>query len=440
MRALAWACAAAVMFLCGAPAQAAGQQHAWIVISDIHANPYGRFSVRSGDTSPELWQKTLKALRAQRDVETVVVSGDMLAHHFSSLVRAHERNRSPDDAAIDLNRELARDLQGVFPHAQFVVAFGNNDDPCGDYRTESGGLYAARLAGVWAPLIGLPEGALAHGAYYSVELRGLHARAVVANSVMWSVVYLGSCAKATAGTGPGQQLAWLQKTLDGSAEPSVMIMHIPPGYDASSTSLTRDLVAVPFLRPDYNRRLLQVMTQHAARIPFAIAAHVHRYSFRDAGGVPMLIAPAVSPVYHNYPSFVRLELNDGMQITSVVPYVYDPFADAFTAREPFDQTYGVHGFTIASLHEAFTHIEDDPQARARWIAAYDLWSPRMGDIADHDWRVFACAQEETGSAYGACTRSLRLIVTPYIAGALALVAAFFVVLWLRRRLRRTRRA
>lgn len=432
MRAIAFCVLAFLVCACAARA---GER--WIVISDIHLNPYDRASHgrRGSDTNQALWNLTLAQLRNERAPSVVVLDGDLLAHHFDTL--AHNNGEDPDTAGLRTMRRMAAELSRVFPHAQFLVALGNNDDPCGDYRSETGGNFQRELAAIFEPLVNRNGAApqfsrqFEQGGYYEARLPGGR-RALVLNSVIWSFVYRGGC------NSPGQgaaskELAWLATMLQ-SPQRSVLVMHIPPGYDPQSTTTAHRILAVPFLSTGNDRALLSEMQAASDRIPFAIAGHTHRYDFRIAGGVPMLVASSISPIYRNQPAFFELDVEPNGDLRDVTPVTYDPWEETWDRETSFDALYGINAFTTPNLQRASQRIANDEDVRRKWIAAYDVWSYRMGDVADHSWRVYWCAQTELANGYAACAGTERRTTGVIAVAIAAAVIVIGVLVLLTRRL------
>src|SRR5579872_818973 len=131
---------AVLLLLCLLPAAARADQR-WLVVSDIHLNPY--------DTSPQPapyhvdsnWALLRSALDRMHAVDpnpaVIVIAGDFLAHQWGDKVRA-AGFASASDQAEKTMRRIAGAFGAKFPKAQFLVTLGNNDDPCGDYRTSPG--------------------------------------------------------------------------------------------------------------------------------------------------------------------------------------------------------------------------------------------------------------------------------------------------------------
>jgi len=409
-------------------------QH-WLVVNDIHLNPFSKRGIVYGtDATPVLWQSALRAMRADApDVRVVLLGGDMLTHHFPE--RAHAAGKDPDASALTTMRTIADGLNALYPRAQFLFALGNNDDFCGDYRSEAGGPYQAALARIWAPLVDRNGAAPAFvsqfssGGYYTARLPIPHGEAIVLNSVFWSFVYSGGCASRPHDPG-NTELAWLQRWLaqlppDANA---MILLHIPPGYDPQTTATTvHRLVAVPFLTRHSNVELLKLIADHARALRVILAAHTHHYDFRVAGGVPLLIASSLSPVYSNSPAFYVLDVDERGEVRDVHPFVYDPASNAWERESSFDTMYGTRAFTASALSTVAARLRSDPRLRAVWRAAYNAWSPFRTGVG-RDWRPYACAQTQLDGGYAACagtaTRSRAAIII-----ALALVALTGLLVW-----------
>jgi hypothetical protein len=408
----------------------------WLLINDIHLDPFDGDSapVYAEDTNPALFDETVSAMRKTvPDAQVVIIGGDFLAHHFPES--AKRAGQDPYAAGRATIAQIARKLDRAFPHAQFLIAVGNNDDPCGDYHSEAGGQYNRDIARLFDPLVDRNGAApgfqseYVRGGYYTANLPG-GLRGVVVNSVFWSFVFRGSCQVHAHDPG-GAEMSWLSSTL--ASGDNIIVMHEPPGYDPQSTTIAHRILAVPFLSPQYDSQLRALLSQNRSRIPFAIAAHTHRYDFRVPGGVPMLIGSSVSPIYRNNAAFFRLDV-EGRTLKDVTPYSLDPDSDEWIRHPSFDAMYGMPSFSGADLVSLSEHIAADPQLREKWIEAYDVWSYRMGDVRDHRWEVFRCAQIAFGGDYGLCADVPRgSIGAIAVAGVVIIVAAVAGLIVLRRR-------
>jgi hypothetical protein len=414
----------------------------WLVVNDIHLQAFFREQspIGAGDTTPYLWKQSVAAMRAfVPGARVVVLGGDELAHDWRSLAREH--GASPETSAIAATREIASDLDAAFPHAQFLVALGNNDDPCGDYRSDTSGAYLDTLERIWEPLVDRAGAAPAfrtqflRGGYYSSRLPNGE-EAIVLNSVFWSPFYQGGCESKPVDAGAAE-LGWLNDTLATlpASGRAMLLMHVPPGYDPQSTMMTRDFYAVPFLTAAANGGLLDAVARHEPKIAFAIGAHTHRYDFRIVSDVPMLIASSISPVYRNSPAFYELDIDADGSLHDVVPYVYTFNRDRYERKLSFDEAFNVPAFDTASLRAIAQRIRTDAATRAAWQQGHDVWgAPSRGP-----WLPNACAQTELSDGFAPCAgvRTRELLAAAVLIAIVAGLLAVVVTLRRRRVDRRT---
>jgi hypothetical protein len=413
-------------------------QH-WLLVNDIHLDPFSKAGVVYGaDTTSVLWRSAVRAMHADApDARVVLLGGDMLAHHFAE--RALAANRAPAASAVGAVRSIAGDLNAAFPQAQFLVTLGNNDDPCGDYRSETGGPYQAQLARIWAPLVDRRGAApdfiaqFSRGGYYTARLPIRSERAIVLNSVFWSFLYSGGCFSRPHAPG-ATELTWLERELEQlpAAATAMVLMHIPPGYDPRGTEIVHRVVAVPFLTPSSNRAVLDALRSRANALRFIVGAHTHRYDFRIVAGVPMLVASSISPIYRNNPAFFVLDVDDDGVLRDVHPYIYDAGSDVWITEPSFDAMYGAHRFTADALTAIAAKIRSDAGARAAWRIAFDAWA-RMDGGMGRAWLLYACAQTEPDGGYAACAGTAnRTRVLVLVTVALLIVFVVGASLLLRR--------
>src|SRR5580704_11672309 len=263
----------------------------WLIVGDIHLTPYDasqRPSPPGSDSNLALLRSTLGAMkRSVPSPAVVLIAGDFLAHNFPRLVGLHDAGSAPSGAGLSVMRAIERGFAQTYPKAQFAIVLGNNDDPCGDYRSPIDGSYLKELVKIWAPLVNrggaAPEFAasFARGGYYVASLPGHGMRLVALNTVYFSREYLGDCKGRQPEAAP-RELAWLRTTLAATPADTknVLMMHIPPGYDAFVTETARGVVAWPYYESDPSVGFLDAIAANADRIAFGIAGHEHRFDFR----------------------------------------------------------------------------------------------------------------------------------------------------------------
>lgn len=411
--------------------------HHWLLATDLHVEPGPGGTVAATyehDTNWVLLDSTVAQMRAADPAaQVVILPGDFLAHHFPRNVPLAERTMS----------RIARTFDRAFPHAQFLIVPGNNDDPCGDYRATPGSPYFAYLAHLWAPLVNRNGAAPAFekdfaktGSYVARLPGGL--RAIALDSVYWSIVYR-SCGNYHSDA--QRELAWFTQSLDALPAKSraVVLMHIPPGVDAHSTLITHRLLVVPFMREDFAESFTRTLAHHAGVIAFAIAGHTHRDDFRSLGNVPMLLAPSVSPVYDNNPAFLRLDVGEDGTLQDYQPFFYDEWSGDWESESSFDQTFGVQAFTVPALTTIHERLRTDRDLRARW-ARWFMAGTGYREISSGTWRSYWCAQTELTPGYIECAGLRRRVeLLPLAAGvaAVVLISLAFLALRLGRARRRT---
>jgi predicted phosphodiesterase len=395
----------------------------WLLASDLHVEPHAAGPVPStfgSDTNWALFDSTVAAMRrADPNPSVVVLSGDFLAHNFPRNVALAEQTMW----------RIARAFDAAFPRAQFIIVPGNNDDPCGDYRVTPGTPYFAFVdRNGAAPQF---ERTFAQYGWYTARLplRGVHL--VALDSVYWSIVY-----RACGGEhpdAPQRELRWLANQLRAlpKGERAILVMHIPPGVDGHSTLMTHRLLVVPYWREDAASAFTRLLQNAQGRIPFAIAGHEHRNDFRLFGGVPILVAPSVSPVYHNNPAFLELDVAADGTLNDYRMFAYDEFEDGWQNVNAFDSLYGVGAFSAGTLAWIHDRLRTDTTLRAMW-ARFFMSGSGYREITSGTWRTYWCAQTTLASAFIPCAGLQdRVQVLPIAAGIVAGAAVLLAVLGVR---------
>lgn len=429
---------------------ATSSDQTWLVLSDIHLNPFDRdeYPARVGsDTNLALFDQTIAQMKhSVPNPSMVLLPGDFLVHSFPSRARSAAPTSSVAASALRTMRLIANAFAKAYPHARFAIALGNNDSSCGDYRTDSNNAYLRELARIWEPLIDrggvAPKfvRAFSNGGYYTIALPQPGLRLIVLNTVPMSSEYLGNCAT-PASSLARNELAWFHGTL--AATPpgthNVVMMHIPPGYDPVSTQYTHGFLAWSFLRDGYTATLLSMLDAPSSRIRYAIAGHLHHFDFRLNDGVPILVFGSVSPIYRNNPAFYALHVDADGAIYDIDTYAYDEWSgDWADGPRSFDKKWNVPRIDAQSLEALHSRLGSDEALREQWAFGSVAWpsNPEFKwDQWTGRWRIPWCAQTVFGAAYAQCAEiegrvnAFRTIVA-VVAGA---VLAAIVLLVMRRR-------
>jgi Calcineurin-like phosphoesterase len=429
------------------PARAQAANAPWLFVTDIHLDPISkdpRPSPLGRDTNEVLFRSALEAMRrADPNPPVVFITGDFLAHGFDYHL------------ANSTMAQIVRRFGATFPHAQFVIALGNEDSSCADYTLTTNSTFLRATADAWAPLVNRHGEApdfrrtFARDGFYVTKLPLHDVHAVVLDDVFWSPRYRAACGP-RGGDGVLESISDLMRAVPrGGSGKKWVVLHIPPGIDAfSTTHLAHHLAVVPFLNPGPRDQLNRILSDPARRVSLVVAAHIHKFAYRivNAAGpnpVPMLIVPAVSPIFRNNPSFLTVDVAPDGMIRAAEDH-------AFTGSRWQDiggtRSLGVRSFTGKELVALGRRLDRDPALRARYARLYNGDAPPEFD--DRTWRGYACAATELGvTEYRTCMgergysvftrRGLTVVGAALVAvaGALAVLAAGLV--WIVRRRRKT---
>jgi hypothetical protein len=282
----------------------------WLVLSDIHLDETGTCAL-GRDTSPSLFESALAQMRAvSPDPPVVLIPGDLVAHHISGL-GCHN--------ATDVLVSLAQRFGQVFPRAQFALALGNNDSDCADYGSP-GEDFFQRVTAAWEPLVNrqgsapdfskrFPES----GGYQARLPNGI--RLLVVDDVPWGRKKGPQCGAHPLGPADPSIASW---RATAPASKHWAMAHIPPGISVHESHRGQP---TPLLSTNGQEQLQHLL--QGGRVDLLLAAHIHRFALRVAGDTPILIAPALSPIYENAPSFLALDVDEDGSVASVNEYAYD---------------------------------------------------------------------------------------------------------------------
>lgn len=429
-------------------ASVAGSQN-WLALSDIHLNPFNRSSRPSdywSDSNLALFESAVRQMkRAEPNPSVVLLGGDFLAHNFARHVRESGQPETPKQAGIRTMRRIASALGAAFPHARFALVLGNNDVPCGDYHSADGSAYLLTVARIWAPLVNRDGGAtdfvrsFGHHGYYTAALPIHGLRLVALDTTPWSSQYRGNCGARWA----SNEMLWLQRTLGStpSGLRNVITMHIPPGYDPFSTQQIHGFLPWPFLRADYNEGLIRQLSSPRNRIAYVIAAHTHRFDYRFAGNVAIVVLGSLSPIFGNNPAFYTLHVSRSGSLRDIDTFVFEESTAAWVRAGSFDRSWRVGSVDPDALAALHVRLGRSPSLRQAWGAQANGWPPTTvgaaGPWGTHWWRAQWCAQS-LSSPFAQCAgiaRRVSILRFFVISTAVVVVAilAVFLAQLLRRR-------
>jgi sphingomyelin phosphodiesterase acid-like 3 len=416
----------------------------WLFVTDIHleaapekATKPAFLSPFGEDTSPALFESAVRAMqRVDPHPPVVVVTGDLLAHDIT------------ERTALRTELRVARRLNRAFPQAQFVLALGNEDAPCADYSLAPDSRFLRDVGAAWEPMVNRRGAApdfrrtFDHDGFYTAKLPVPGLRAIVVDNVFWSPRYRAKCGRA--GNVVTKSLTELETALKQNHQNAWVLFHIPPGIDTfSSALLARRLAIVPFLNPDLRDRFVAALGDPAHHVVLAVAGHTHKFAYRIVNAstsqpVPMLLVPAVSPIFRNAPSFLTANVDAGGVLHDVYVESFNHGAWANIGGMP---SLGVDAFTGSQLVALQGRLANDPKLRATFERLYEGDAPP--EINDRNWSIYWCAATAFATApFRACTQSggvgpitrrgVKVLLIPAVVVALL---AGGIVFWRRRRRR-----
>jgi hypothetical protein len=299
----------------------------------------------------------------------------------------------------------------------------------------------------WAPLVNRNNAApqfmrtFAHDGFYVATLPVKGARAVVIDDVFWSPRYRSGCG--AAGDIAATAIAELERALRPSGERKWVFLHIPPGIDAfSTTHLAHRLVVVPFLNPGPRAQLTALLGDPARNVSLVVAGHTHKFAYRiiDASGktpVPMLLVPALSPIFGNAPSFLTAAVGSDGTVKRVEEYSY---IHRQWQNDGGLASLGVPDLNGEALRALQSRLAGDRSLRDRFAQLYGGDAPP--EINDANWRSYWCAATAFSSAeFRRCTEQGGFSVFTarglfaLAAGVAAFTGIFCGGLWYRGRKR-----
>jgi hypothetical protein len=330
------------------------------------------------------------------------------------------------------------------------LALGNEDGACGDYGLTPNSASLRTIARAWAPLVNRHGAApqflrtFVHDGFYTARLPLPHLRALVVDDVFWSPRYRSGC-----GPAPNAALRSMNE-LDAALKQTPgrvwVLFHIPPGVDAFSTAhLTHRLAIVPFLRPDMRDRFVGMLARSAEHVALAVAGHTHKFAYRIVGAsgahpVPMLLVPALSPIFGNSASFLTAQVASDGSLRDVVETSY---VNRHWQTIGGYRSLGVDAFTGPQLVALQHRLDRDPKLRAEFARLYDGGAPP--EINERLWSVYHCAATAfTTADFRACDRAggISIITQRGVKVAAAVLAAILVAaggfVWWRLRRRAVR--
>ena len=332
----------------------AGGSGTFVVISDLHFNPFDppALATTLARSAPAAWKATLATAqdqamsrtgedtnhallasslvpfaKAMAGADFAIVPGDFLVHEFDAkaakALGVAPVSQAAGEMAVKTTLFVGDALADALAGKPAIVALGNVDSSCGDYRIEPGGRYLAETREVVRRLVGAEQlepdfdRTYAAGGYYAARHPTLaNGLIVVLNDVLWSTEYRDACG--TDGLAAAQaMLGWFRDRLArqrANGGRVWLVHHIPWGIDPYSTIVntrasTCPAKVVPFLREPFASDFLALLAEYHDVIQASFSGHTHFDNYRlliDGSGTAVAmdkLTPAISPVFGQNPGF-----------------------------------------------------------------------------------------------------------------------------------------
>jgi sphingomyelin phosphodiesterase acid-like 3 len=376
------------------------------------------FSAYGSDTNYRLFVSTLAAAVAQEPFDYVVFTGDALRHNFSpAFVAAGGTSDQFPEFAAKTEAFVVQELQEKLK-VPVVAALGNDDSSCGDYQIPPDSPFLATTASQLTVLGAAPEAksTFQMGGFYSIAHPTVaNLDIIVLNTVFWSTSYK-SCAPNSGDPGEAE-IEWLGWKLYSARllhHGVTLVMHIPPGMDAYSSSHGQCQQPVSFWQPQYSVEFSNLMRTYSDVVQLAFAGHIHMDDFRIVGGdqpspgppsLPLRITPSVSPIFKNDPAFSVMAYSPMTASVSDITTFFLALSSqmpSWSKEYKFDDAYGVSSFSAANLLTIAAAIRSgDGSARATFEHNYAVSAP--SPIHSSNFSFYSCAQSYfTAASYSNC--------------------------------------
>jgi hypothetical protein len=431
------------VLLSGASLFARTKDSQFLWISDIHFNPMSDPSLvrELQNTDPAKWESVLERTSpdgySQYKSDTnwwllrsaleqfpktlphpafVVLTGDLLAHDFPGMYRDSTRDENQQhyrEFVLKTMQFLALELQHKFPQAKIFITPGNNDNDCGNYSVQAGGTFLHDTESVARMLAGA-EGEFTNtwtalGSFNVPHPTVKATRMLSLNSIFWSQKYVALSSregcKPVQSTAPEDLMQWLAEQLAAAAQANQkvwLMFHIPPGIDGYSTAMNREKLEaaststdscaesiVPMWTPHWTEQFDGLLGKYHATVTAVLAAHTHSDDFRlfaaAEGEHPYLVmAPAISPVYEQNPSFrVATYSKDGV-LSDQTTYYLTNLPEASKKKKglwkkeyTFTKQWKAQKLDAESLSRLYDNVVANPAVREEWLNLYAVSGPAL---------------------------------------------------------------
>lgn len=397
------------------------------MLSDIHLDPYAESAqlewLRQAcpddglSTNAALLRSTMAAARQTApDVRFVIVAGDYLAHGFQCRYQAMHPQATPDqysDFVVETIQGIARQIKAAYPRVPVLMALGNHDSGCGNYRQEAGDRFTRKVAAIMAEIAARSadearalKAQYAKGGYMAFEVTDRF-RLLLINDTPMSRNFR-TCKGAPNWPLENAQFQWLSGQLRQAQQKhhKVWVLgHIPPGIEPWGSLRHRDACQknqpIKFMRTE---RLATTMASYADTVTLGIFGHTHMDELRWlAPGVPIKVLPAITPSGGNMPAFTigNYVANTG-ELSDYTVFSSSSKTGSDDARWErlynYRETYHLPSFSGAAVGFLTAQLQADTRgsdlASQAYMRVYSAGSARPRSSLlhkDETWHAYACS-------------------------------------------------
>lgn len=291
--------------------------------SDNYLAPYGRIGCDSPLNLVENTLNAMKNITEDEEIKFMLLTGDLSGHRMWT-------NFSGADKVLDNIAIVSSKVHSTFPKIPVFPVIGNNDLPGHYVLPNSTSDWYKKLLTFWSPLIlcsGCPgytrnlirervlQETFLEGGYYNTSIADGKIVVLALNSLYWSLAVERSVETDRKAL---KQLVWLEEQLmlaRDHGQKAILISHIPAGVDTYSEKAywfsNYTDVYVTIVARNYSNLIIGQFFAHTHKDDYRLHSFSSNISFSQHDPLMsfLLLAPAISPVYHNNPAFRMLSLD-----------------------------------------------------------------------------------------------------------------------------------
>ena len=209
-------------------------------------------------------------------------------------------------------------------------------------------------------------------------------------------------------------MAWLANELEAAQtqhQKVWLVYHIPPGVDAYATTHAKQAGSVITLwKEPYTIGFLSLLAQYSGVVSVSLAGHIHADDFRLPGNSAIIIAPPVSPITGQNPTFRVVETDSHGTLKDQRTYYLKNFGELEGAVQPdwqleygFGKKWGLHGLNALNYGKLSEQIGTSAIVAAQWRMIYSTSNPERSSVTPANFSRFYCTISHfTAKDYQAC--------------------------------------